>query len=78
MTPGPSQTARRKPPIEGEIVTFAVGREPGGWFISAPQRIGPFPSRGAVVEAAEILASWVRDDGEKAVVIYASPSFQGG
>jgi hypothetical protein len=30
-----------------------------------------------VVEAAEILASWVRDDGEKADVIYASPSFQG-
>lgn len=52
--------------------TFAVAEEPAGWFITRPHRLGPFPSRGAVVEAAENLASWVRADGQGAEVIYAS------
>ena len=49
-----------------------VAEEPAGWFITGPRRLGPFPSRGAVVEAAENLASWVRADGQDAEVIYAS------
>jgi len=62
-------------PIAPDIVTFAVAREPGGWFFTGPQRVGPFPTRGAAFAAAEILASWIRADGQDAEVIYASSPY---
>jgi len=61
--------------IGPDIVTFAVAREPGGWFFTGPQRVGPFPTRVAAFAAAEILASWVRADGQDAEVIYASSPY---
>jgi len=66
------RAVRQSIPLERELVTFAVAEEAAGWFISAPHRLGPFPSRGAVVEAAETLAFWVRADGQDAEVVYAS------
>ena len=67
-----SRTARPAIHPERDIVTFAVTEEPTGWFITGPRRLGPFPSRGAVIEAAENLASWIRADGQDAEVIYAA------
>ena len=72
MTSRSSRAARPAIPLERDIVTYVVAEELAGWFITGPRRLGPFPSRGAVVEAAENLASWVRADGQEAEVIYAS------
>jgi hypothetical protein len=55
--------------MQPDVVTFSVAREPDGWFITEPYRMGPFPSRRAVAEAAEVLASWVRAGGEEARVV---------
>lgn len=72
MTSRTSRAERQAVSLEQEIATFAVAEEPAGWFITTPHRLGPFPSRAAVVEAAENLASWVRADGWDAQVIYAA------
>ena len=53
-------------------ITFIVVEEETGWFVDGPQRLGPFPTRAAVVELAEELATWVRANGEEAHVIYAN------
>jgi hypothetical protein len=74
MTSGSRRAVSEAILPDGEIATFAVAEEPAGWFITAPQRLGPFPSRAAVVEAAENLAAWVRADGKEAQVIYAPRS----
>lgn len=51
-------------------ITFTVVEEENGWFVDGPQRLGPFPTRAAVVELAEELATWVRANGEDAQVVY--------
>jgi hypothetical protein len=53
-----------------EPITFTVVEEETGWYVDSPHRIGPFPTRAAVVELAEELATWVRANGENAEVVY--------
>jgi len=52
-------------------IIFTVVEEEDGWFVDGPHRIGPLPTRAAVVELAEELATWLRANGEDAHVVYA-------
>jgi exo-beta-1,3-glucanase (GH17 family) len=53
------------------ITTFTVCEEEAGWYVDGPSRIGPFASRAGAIQLAEELASFIRNDGEDAEVVYA-------
>jgi hypothetical protein len=53
------------------ITTFTVCEEEAGWYVDGPSRIGPFTSRAGAIQLAEELASFIRNDGEDAEVVYA-------
>ena len=57
-------------------ILFTVIERPEGWYVDGPHRLGPFPGRASVVELAEELASWVRADGEDALVLYVRPEHE--